>query len=198
VDLADALGALKASEFIYEQALYPVAEYAFKHALTQEVALGSQLQQRRRRIHAAVARAIEAANRDKPDESAALIALHFEQAGEALEAASWNRRAAIWAGDDHPGEALTHWRRVRELLAGVPESDEVLALGLEATTQLLWQGSRLGLAKDELLTFFAEGRLLAARGGNPSAQAGFLVLASIGLALVGGMQEAHAGGLGGG
>ena len=28
------------AEFVYEQALYPVAEYAFKHPLTQEVALG--------------------------------------------------------------------------------------------------------------------------------------------------------------
>ena len=47
--LAEALHALKSAEFIYEQALYPVAEYAFKHPLTQEVALGSQLQERRRR-----------------------------------------------------------------------------------------------------------------------------------------------------
>src|SRR5204862_454334 len=39
-ELRASLATLKAHEFVYEQALYPVAEYAFKHPLTQEVALG--------------------------------------------------------------------------------------------------------------------------------------------------------------
>jgi class 3 adenylate cyclase/tetratricopeptide (TPR) repeat protein len=189
IELSDALAALKNVEFIYEQALYPVAEYAFRHPLTQEVALGSQLQERRRRIHAAVARAIEAANPAKLDENAALIAHHFEEAGEALEAAGWHRRAAIWAGDNHPGEALTHWRRLRGLLADVPESARVLDLGLEARTQLLWQGSRVGVAEDELLTLFAEGRSLAARSADLRAQVAFLALASAALLLSGRVQE---------
>jgi predicted ATPase len=50
-DLRAALRTLKDAEFIFEQSLYPVAEYAFKHPLTQEVALRSQLQERRRRTH---------------------------------------------------------------------------------------------------------------------------------------------------
>src|SRR5262249_17000871 len=37
-DLAGTLDALMNSEFIYEEALYPQAEYAFKHPLTEEVA----------------------------------------------------------------------------------------------------------------------------------------------------------------
>jgi predicted ATPase len=37
-ELAAALAALERAEFVYEQALYPVAEYAFKHPLTREVA----------------------------------------------------------------------------------------------------------------------------------------------------------------
>src|SRR2546426_448856 len=37
-DAAAALRALTQGEFLYEQALYPEAEYAFKHPLTQEVA----------------------------------------------------------------------------------------------------------------------------------------------------------------
>jgi hypothetical protein len=38
-----ALAALLAAELVYERAIYPVAEYAFKHPLTHEVALGAQL-----------------------------------------------------------------------------------------------------------------------------------------------------------
>src|SRR5207253_621963 len=73
-ELRAALATLKAHEFVYEHALYPVAEYAFKHPLTQEVALGSQLQERRGRTHATVARALAAAYAEKLDEQAALLA----------------------------------------------------------------------------------------------------------------------------
>lgn len=73
-ELKAALSALRRAEFIHEQALYPVAEYAFKHPLTQEVALGSQLQKRRRRTHAALARALEGEETSPLDENAALLA----------------------------------------------------------------------------------------------------------------------------
>ncbi len=39
-------------EFLYQEALYPEAEYSFKHPLTQEVAYRSQLAERRARVHA--------------------------------------------------------------------------------------------------------------------------------------------------
>jgi predicted ATPase len=86
-DLRAALDALKRGEFLYEQSLYPVAEYAFKHPLTQEVALGSQLGERRRALHAAAAGALEEALAARLDESAALLAHHWEEAGRAREAA---------------------------------------------------------------------------------------------------------------
>ena len=60
-DLVGALTALGRAEFLFETSFYPEVEYAFKHPLTQEVALGSQLRERRARTHAAVARALEAA-----------------------------------------------------------------------------------------------------------------------------------------
>ena len=75
-DLHEALAELKRAEFLYEQALYPVAEYAFKHPLTQEVAYRSQLAERRRRIHAIVASAIERAEPEKVEQRAALLAHH--------------------------------------------------------------------------------------------------------------------------
>ncbi|MGH9316515.1 MAG: AAA family ATPase, partial [Thermoanaerobaculia bacterium] len=41
-DLSAALAALERAEFIFERSLYPEPEYAFRHPLTQEVALHSQ------------------------------------------------------------------------------------------------------------------------------------------------------------
>ena len=141
-ELKAALAALRRAEFIHEQALYPVAEYAFKHPLTQEVALGSQLRERRRQVHAAVARAIEQQDAEHLDERAALLAHHWEEAGEALSAARWHRRAAEWVGRTDFAAATHHWGRVRALLRELPDDREAAALGIAACRQLLDMGWR--------------------------------------------------------
>ncbi|HSD09764.1 MAG TPA: hypothetical protein VLF14_02190 [Candidatus Binatia bacterium] len=73
-DLPAALHALTNAEFLYQEALYLEAEYAFKHPLTQEVAYRSQLAERRARVHAAIAHAIEEVESGKLGERAALLA----------------------------------------------------------------------------------------------------------------------------
>jgi adenylate cyclase len=169
-DLASALETLKGGEFIYEQSLYPVAEYAFKHPLTQEVALHSQLKDRRRQVHAQVARAIEASSGDKLDEQAALLAHHWEEAGEALPAARWHWRASAWAGASHSDEMLRHLESARQLLRDVPESDEILALRTDALGALLTQGVRLGLPPEKVSGYLAEGEELLARTDDARAR----------------------------
>ena len=165
-DLVSALAALGRAEFIYEQALYPEVEYAFKHPLTQEVAYRSQLATRRAELHAAVARAIEHRDADKLDERAALIAYHWELAGEALTAAQWHARAARVAGFDSPTEALRHWGKVWGLLDRPPESPEASSLKLEAAIWTLAFGYRLGLGEAEAKAILEEGRELAVRSGD--------------------------------
>src|SRR5439155_783993 len=115
-ELRAALQTLVRAEFLYEAALYPDAEYAFKHPLTQEVAYHSQLGDRRARVHAAVAGAIAELHAGKLDEHAALLAYHWEGAGDVLQAAEWSRRAAEQAGFRDPAEAHRHWQKVRELV----------------------------------------------------------------------------------
>ncbi|HVO24683.1 MAG TPA: adenylate/guanylate cyclase domain-containing protein [Candidatus Margulisiibacteriota bacterium] len=162
-DLDEALRQLKQSEFVYEKSLYPIAEYAFKHPLTQEVALGSQLQERRRHTHAAVARAIHAAHADKLDERAALLAHHWEEAGEIMEAAGWHRRAAEWVEANDFAAARTHWRKVLDL-AGPRRDDEAAArLAGHACWRLLSLGFRLGMPAEEARKVAAHGRDFAAR-----------------------------------
>ena len=127
-DLAEALRALVRGEFLYEAALYPEPEYAFKHPLTQEVAYQSQLAERRARVHAAVARALEALDPAGTGERAALLAHHYEAAGEALPAARWHDRAADWALRADFAEARRHWERVRALAGSLPDSREAADL----------------------------------------------------------------------
>src|SRR5262245_53262825 len=167
-ELATALRALAQAELVYETALYPEAEYAFKHPLTQEVAYGSQLGERRKRVHAAVARAIEATSAEKLDEQAALLAHHWERAGEALAAATWHARAADWAGARDREAMNRHWAKVRTLLADVPESAETRALGVVARTRMIHNAIFLGDTGEDAAVLFAEGMALAARLEGPA------------------------------
>jgi len=57
--LPASLARLQAAEFLYETRMFPDAAYTFKHALTNEVAYGSLLQERRRALHARAVKAIE-------------------------------------------------------------------------------------------------------------------------------------------
>ena len=170
-ELRAALRELVAAELVYPEGLYPVAEYAFKHPLTQEVAYRSQLAERRARTHERVARAIAETHADKLDERAALLAHHFEAAGERLEAARWHRRAARWLGATHLAEAYAHSRSVVSLLEGLPESAETVPLALEARAAVFSFGWVVGISADEAARLFTEGRALAERAGDPGALA---------------------------
>jgi class 3 adenylate cyclase len=165
-DLRAALQTLVQAEFLYGEALYPEAVYTFKHPLTQEVAYRSLLGERRARVHRAVAEALEATSTEQPGERAALIAQHWEAAGEALTAARWLVRAAEWVWTSHLAEALRHWARVRALVLGLPQSTEQTALAVAACTQMLDLGWRLGLSEDETARLFADGAAMAERSGD--------------------------------
>jgi adenylate cyclase len=188
-DLAEALHALVDAEFIYERALYPEAEYAFKHPLTQEVAYRSQLVDRRGRVHRIVAQALEDFHRDGIEAHAGLVAHHWEQAEDSLRAAQWHDRAAQRAVATHPGEATRHWMKVRALLDRVPESPETAALRIVSRTQILNLGWHLGLSDDELESILAEGRALAERSGDLRALGGLYRAYALSTLIAGSVEE---------
>ena len=189
-ELASALRALVGGEFLFQQALYPEPEYAFAHPLTQEVAYRSQLSDRRGRVHAAVARAIADLYPESLDERAALLAHHWEGAGERLEAARWHARAATWAGTSDPAVAVRHWRRVRELVDALPETPETAGLGIGARTSILLFGWRLGILPEEAESLYTEGKQLAERAGDRASLALLTATYAGTMGLSGGMQKA--------
>ena len=170
---------------MYEKSPFPEAEYAFKHALTEEVAYGSQLAEHRRGLHAAVADAIEAVYADRLDELAAVLANHWEEAGNPLAAARWNARAAGWAGQHNPADALRHWRHVRSLLRTEPASFEVAGLRMSACVWTLSVGWRVGLPHAERDEVAAEGVALAEASGETAALAAVRSAAAIASAMTG-------------
>ena len=189
-ELAAALRALVAAEFLYESALLPDASYTFKHALTQEVAYNSQLGDQRARIHGAVARAIEALHPDRLEERAALLAHHWEGARDAYTAARWHARAADWVAARDRNELVQHWRRVRELLAGAPETPESLALRVRACRHLL-DSISLGSSED-FSALFGEGMALAERLDDSAPRVRLLNVYANSLIFAGRLEEAEA------
>jgi adenylate cyclase len=165
-ELEEALRELVAGELVFEQELYPELLYAFKHPLTHEVAYRSQLGERRAQLHAATARAVAEQYPDRLDERSALLAQHWEAAGEALEAARWHARAGAWSGTSDPNQSLRHWSQVRELADSLPESEESTMLGLTARMFWLQFAWRLGISHEEAEGVYLEAERMASKAGD--------------------------------
>jgi tetratricopeptide (TPR) repeat protein len=95
------------------------------------------------------------------------FAYHWEDAGDAREAAKWHRRAAEWVGLNNPAEALRHWRSVRELVDTFPETPESLAERAAVRAQIMNRLARMGDLEDQAPSLFREARELATRSGDP-------------------------------
>ena len=171
--VGDALNRLVAADFLHPEALLPEAEYAFRHPLTREVAYASQLGAQRARRHGLAALAIAAARPEREQDRAALIAHHWENAGEAALAARWYRRAAEGAGLGQAAESLEHWQKVQTLAATAPASAETDELGAIARAQILSFGARAPVAAD-MEAIFHDGVALARRSGHDALRARLL------------------------
>lgn len=126
-DLYRHLRNLLAGEFLYESRLYPERAFTFRHALTNEVAYESLLQDRRRTLHANIVLALEGLAGDRIEEQVERLAPH------ALRGDLWDKavsycqkagsRAMLRSGFR---EARTCFENALEALAKLPESTERL------------------------------------------------------------------------
>jgi predicted ATPase len=83
------LAALQRKEFLYEQPAFPEVEYIFKHALTQEVAYGTVLQERRKALHEHTAQAIEALYHSRLEDHYGDLAYHYSRSGNTQKAVEY-------------------------------------------------------------------------------------------------------------
>jgi len=138
-------------------------EHVFRHPLAQEVAYRTQLLDRRRGTHAAIARALLTIHGPAAATHAALLAHHFDEAGERLEAARWHEQAGRRVARSDPADGVRHCRRVTTLLTAVPESRETLMLELTSRIALLEIGRIAGIEECEARDLFDEARAVAER-----------------------------------
>jgi predicted ATPase/class 3 adenylate cyclase len=151
-ELDQMLALLQNAEFIYEQPTTGGVGYIFKHALTQEVAYGSVLIERRRATHERVAAAIEALYCDRIEEHLSDLAHHYRRTDNKEKAVDYLKRAAAQAADHSAvSEAESQLRDAVSLLAAGEaglERDRV-ELELQSALGVLLGSRSFGAAERE-------------------------------------------------
>ncbi|MBI3914582.1 MAG: tetratricopeptide repeat protein [Chloroflexi bacterium] len=94
----------------------PDLAYLFKHTLTQETAYQSLLRENRREMHRRVAQAYEQIFSDALDDHAAILATHYENAGDDAKTLEYSIRAGDAAARKYANaEAILHYARAVEI-----------------------------------------------------------------------------------
>jgi class 3 adenylate cyclase/tetratricopeptide (TPR) repeat protein len=161
-----ALAELKALEFVYEKAALEDLEFAFKHALTQDVAYESILHARRKELHARIGAAIEELYADRLEEHVEELSYHFTRGEVWAKAAQYARqagdRAVALCLDD---KAEEFYGRAFEALRRLPETAETARIGIDLRLAMrapLWRRGQL----DRLADLLKEVEGLAQRYGQ--------------------------------
>lgn len=123
---ADAqLDALEARGLIRLAVVQPELEYLFRHWLVQEAAYGSLLKQERRDLHARVGAALEEIYPERRTELAAVLAMHFERAGDTERAIRYLIAAGQYGRTRNAiREAYAAFERAAELLDAIPAATD--------------------------------------------------------------------------
>jgi class 3 adenylate cyclase/tetratricopeptide (TPR) repeat protein len=123
---------LQAAEFLYETRLFPDIEYTFKHALTQQVAYETLLQERRRALHARIVEALEALAGERVAEQVERLAHH------ALRGEVWDKALAYCqqAGGKTLArsayrEAVGYFEQALSALPHLPEQRDTLEQAID-------------------------------------------------------------------
>jgi predicted ATPase len=168
IDLTAALQKLTSAEFVYEEALYPQAQYTFKHALTREVAYNSLLNERRLTLHEHVAEAIAAIFEGRLDEQLSELANHYAHSRNTRKAIEYSQRAGERAVQLSANvQAIRHLTTALKLLVTLPDGPErieqELALQVTLAVPLL---TTKGYTAPEVEDTYARARELCLRTGE--------------------------------
>ncbi|WP_354683068.1 adenylate/guanylate cyclase domain-containing protein [Cupriavidus necator] len=119
------LAGLQAGEFIYGRPGFPEVEYAFRHALTQEVAGNSLLSEQRGALHERTGRAIEALFRHQLKDHCSELAHHYSLSGNTPKAVEYLLCAGRQALERSAHlDAIRHLGTALELSDRLPQTQE--------------------------------------------------------------------------
>jgi class 3 adenylate cyclase/tetratricopeptide (TPR) repeat protein len=137
-DLHRGLDHLQAAEFLYEARLFPERAFTFRHALTQEVAYGSLLHERRRVLHARSLEALEPLAAARLDEHVDRLAYHAVRGEVWYKAMIYGARAAGRAYDRAAFRAAALWgEQALDALGHLPLTPDAVGLAIALRVDLV-------------------------------------------------------------
>jgi class 3 adenylate cyclase/tetratricopeptide (TPR) repeat protein len=156
------LSHLKSAEFIYETNLFPKLEYTFKHALTNEVAYGMLLRERRCYLHERILNAVEKMAGNAAYEYLETLAYH------SLRGEIWNK-AVVYLKDagikavSRSGfrQALDYFEQALDALRRLPHAQSNFRHAVDVRIEMRHALFFLG-DFDQALRYLQEARDLAA------------------------------------
>jgi adenylate cyclase len=132
------------AELVDQVRFGPLPEYAFRQPLIRAVANESQLKSDRAQLHRRLASVIQDRDPSSADANAALIAEHFEAAGDLHAAFDWHMRSAAWVNYRENGAAAKSWRRAQQMADQLPDDHPGrLAMRIAPRTFLCATGFRV-------------------------------------------------------
>jgi predicted ATPase len=152
---------LQAAEFLYETRLFPEHEYTFKHALTQQVAYETLLQEQRRALHARIVEALEALAGERVAEQVERLAHHALRGEVWDKALAYGRQAGekAMARSAHR-EAVGYFEQALSAVAHLPETRHTREQAIDlriALRSALWPSGAL----ERILAYLREAETLA-------------------------------------
>jgi predicted ATPase len=120
-ELVSALDRLMAAGLLFRQGVPPYATYLFKHALVQDAAYGTLLRERRRALHARIAKTLEGQFAEIAESQPELLARHFTEAGLIEKAAGlWGKAGQRSLARSAYVEAVEQLTRALAQIATLP------------------------------------------------------------------------------
>jgi class 3 adenylate cyclase/tetratricopeptide (TPR) repeat protein len=161
------LAHLQAAEFLYETRLFPEPAYTFKHALTQQVAYETLLQERRRVFHARTVEALEALAGERVVEQVEHLAHHALRGEVWDKALAYGRQAGekALARSAHR-EAVGSFEQALGALRHLPEQRDTIEQAIDLRLALRSALRPLGNA-GRILAVLREAEALAAALDDP-------------------------------
>jgi DNA-binding winged helix-turn-helix (wHTH) protein/tetratricopeptide (TPR) repeat protein len=145
-ELRRGLAKLQEAEFLYEARLFPDLEYAFKHALTHEVAYASLLVDERRALHRQVVNVIEHLYPERLAEQIERLAHH------AVRGELWEKAVGYLKAEARSSlqDARRWFEEALAVLEKLPESRSTLEQGFDIRLELRPVLIRLAEAQRQL------------------------------------------------
>lgn len=172
VELRKHLKKLTEAELLYQRGHPPDSSYVFKHALIRDAAYNSLLRSTRQQLHGNIATTLEQHFKERAKTEPAVLAEHFEKAGNIERAVKYFKIAGEGAADrTATGEATSLFEKALGLLPALPESVRRNRLELALLAAWVpWTGAAKGYAHPAVRSALERARGLLADANDPFVQ----------------------------